>query len=585
MTHDGSPSAPPFPPHTPPPWPKTDRPLTIALIGWARLSAQGKEGSGYNLSASELARGLVLAGHRVSYLAAGMTYRLWPRGPHVAKREDWAGVSCWEIRNSPNIAPGAFNFYRVEREVASPDETALVLKWLDEVGAQVVHIHSLEGFSLDLIGAIEASGRRVVVTPHNYWYVCPQVDLLYHERQVCEDYDGGRRCVGCLPDRHAEKTKRTRAIGQSLEYLLGLYPADVVRKMIYGLKPTLTNWTRGKLIARYEQPIQNSGVLADPEAPLGFEHVAAPSPDDPAEIVHDYTLKPGEEPLPFDASPIDQNERILANRDKHLLVLNNYGTRRHAGVEALNHASMVIPPSDYLRRVHVSMGVEESRTRRVLLGQPHFDQINRRARRSPYYDKRPWENGGASATRPLRFAFLGTTRPNKGLEVLTQALPLLAPDVRRRCSFLIRAQGWDAAFRKRLSRFPEVSVWGGFDLVQLIATGGEYDVGILPHIWLENSPLVLLENLHAGKFVISSRLGGPVDWIVEPKDDQPGNGLLFAGGRPDELARCITRVVTGEATLPSAKEVHAISTLQSYPGHVRTVEGVYREVLGRERQA
>ena len=38
----------------PPGWPVTGRPLRVALLGWARLSFQGSQGSGYNLSASEL---------------------------------------------------------------------------------------------------------------------------------------------------------------------------------------------------------------------------------------------------------------------------------------------------------------------------------------------------------------------------------------------------------------------------------------------------------------------------------------------------------------------------------------------------
>src|SRR5690606_30581709 len=98
----------------------------------------------------------------------------------------------------------------------------------------------------------------------------------------------------------------------------------------------------------------------------------------------------------------------------HLNVLNNYGRRRLAGIEALNAASLVTPPSDFVRRVYVSMGLEEHRSRVVRLGQPHFDQIHRRAKRSPFYDARPWDP--ASATRPLRIAYLGTLRPSKGVD-------------------------------------------------------------------------------------------------------------------------------------------------------------------------
>lgn len=562
-------------------WPRTARPLRIAMLGWARLSSQGKEGSGYNLSKSDLARGLVLSGHRVFYLRSGMTYRLpliGGRGgsrPRVVHREDWAGIRCFELRNAPNVAPSAMNFRNVREEIASPTTTRLVLDWLREVDAEVVHIHSQEGYGLDLIGAIEDSGVPVVVTTHNYWYVCPQVDLLHREVEVCLDYQGGQRCVGCLPGQDVAKYKRQRAWGQTLEYLLGEYPADVVRKAAYGAKPLLRALARGRLVRRHTPPILNPERLPDPELGVGFDIAKAPQSD--GTIIHDAVCDRFEQPRDYAKADWGANERVLANREVHLKVLNEYGERRMAGIRALSRASLVTPPSDYLRKVHVTMGVPEERTRWVRLGQPHFDQINRRTRRSPFYATRPWDP--RTATTPLRFGFFGTTRPNKGLEVLTRAIPLLDRDVRQRCQFTIRAYGFERGFRKRLSRFPEVCVWPGvgYDLLQLIGSGGDYDVGILPHIWLENSPLVLLENFHAGKFVICSRLGGPVDWVSEGI-----NGLLFAGGDEQALAGCITRLVTGEVPIPSAKAVHEATVLQSYPGHVQELERIYAEVIDRK---
>src|SRR5262249_31662727 len=149
-----------------------------------------------------------------------------------------------------------------------------------------------------------------------------------------------------------------------------------------------------------------------------------------------------------------------------------------------------IPPSDFVRRVYVKMGLDEARSRVVRLGQPHFDQINRRARRSPFYDRRPWEPRDAS--RPLRFGFFGAMRPSKGIDVFCAAIPMLPREVRQRTQFHIRAAGQDWPLRKKLSMYPEVSFLGGYDLLQLVGAGGEYDVGILPHVWFENSPLVLL---------------------------------------------------------------------------------------------
>lgn len=574
---------PPSPNHAgSPTWPRTHRPLRIAILGWARLSSQAWEGSGYNLSASELGRGLVMSGHEVSYLQAGMNYRLRKRKPYIAFREAWGGIRCFDLRNSPNLSPAAANFQNMMAEMASPEETKLVLDWLDEIRAQVVHIHSLEGYGLDLIPAIRrgtvvdrkaSPPRPVVVTPHNYWYVCPQVDLLHQEQRVCMDYDGGRRCVGCLPVSDARQVKRRRASWQTREEYFGPYVADVSRRFIASIGPTLRRLRRGKLVEKFIPAPANPDRLVDPELALGFESVTAEQMQSQTDglVKHDLPLGPGEQPRVLEPSTADTNERFL-KADHHLKVLNDYGKRRVAGIESLNAASMITPPSNFLLKAHVAMGLIESKARWVRLGQPHFDQINRRARRSPYYDVSPWDP--ATANRPLRLGFYGTTRNNKGLEVLLQAIPLLDRTIRQRCQFNIRALGWDWAMRKRMSIYPEVAFAGGYDILQLISSGGDFDVGILPHIWFENSPLVMLEYLHAGKFIIGSNLGGPPDWITPPK-----NGLLFAAGRADELATHITSLVKGEVRVPSPREIHEVSTLQSYPAHVTEVDGIYQELV------
>jgi glycosyltransferase involved in cell wall biosynthesis len=548
----------------PPRWPRAARPLRIAILGWARLALQAVQGSGYNLSASELGAGLAMSGHHVVYLASGRRYTLWP-AMHIGRTERWRGIDCYDLFNSPNTSPASYNFLNMDAERAHARQAGLVLRWLARHRIEVVHVHSLEGFPLSLIGAIEDAGVRVIVTPHNYWFACPQVDLMRGEVALCRDYDGGRSCTSCLRARPAWMTRLKRRLGQSVERLVGLEISGLARKAAKEVPDRL-----GEIRGRYGPELPNARP-PDPELARGFDPGGSPD----GLIRHNYLPERADgRRAPLAPTRMDDNERFLSS-DRHLVVLNHYGERRRSGVAALNRATLVTPPSDFVGQVYVRMGLHERRLRTVRLGQPHFDQINRRARRSPFYGARPWDP--ASATRPLRLAFFGAMRPSKGIDVLVGAIPLLPREVRERCQFLIRAQGRDWPLRKALSPFPEVSFFGGYDLLQLIGSGNEYDVGILPHVWFENSPLVLLEHLHAGKFVLCSRLGGPVEWVKPPL-----NGLLLAGGHADELAGAISRLVKGEVVIPSPREVHeATPILRSYPDHVAEVEGIYREVLGK----
>lgn len=553
---------------TPPGWPRTDRPLNIAFLGWAWLPLREREGSGYNLAAAELAVGLAMSGHKVSLLRSGMEYCFRP-WMFIRKRDRWRGIECYQLFNSPNLAPALFNFRNMRRERRCARQTRKVLAWLDRVGAQIVHIHSLEGFSLDLINAIEATGRRVIVTPHNYWYICPQVDLLVGGKSVCLDYQGGRACSTCLEPALPWKTRWRRAITQVVIRRCGPLLGAWWSRILF--EPWSIFTSRAEKARRRKREQE----LIDPELARGMSVL----PGDSGEIFADVPLDPSVKITELGRSPFDQNERFLA-ADHHLTVLNDYGRRRTEGAQALGSATLVTPPSRFCADVYARMGVPPERIRVVPLGLPHLDRLARRARRSPYYALRPWDP--ATARRPLRFAFFGTTRHNKGLEILTRAIPLLAPEVRQRSHFMIRAALGDWMHRRRLSRYPEVSFLGGYDMGQLLTAQGEFDVGILPHVWFENSPIVMLEYLASGKFIIASRLGGPPEWIVEPgtpgaaPNGGLGNGMLFPGGAPEDLAAAITRAVRGEVVIPSPREIHAVSRLQSYPQHVAEFEDIYR---------
>lgn len=550
---------------TPPRITPTDRPLDVAFLGWATLALQAGEGSGYNLNASELALGLVRLGHRVHYLGSGLRYDLWPT-PHVREVEPWMGVRCYDLVNSPNLSPSAINFAGVNTERRCPTTTRLVLRWLDRVAARVVHVHSLEGLSLDLIAAVEATGRPVVVTTHNYWFVCPQVDLLHREHEVCLDYEGGQRCTHCLNAPNPASRRLKRRLGQAAERLTG---------------PAIAHHARQAAVAALKRPRPADAIPDDAHRFLGYDNGALETAlgDEGPKSPYNVRVRRGELPEPAPVLPDDTNQRVLDNADVHLRVLNDYGRRRHEGIAALNAASLVTPPSDFLGRVHEAMGLLPQKRQTVRLGQPHFDRIHRAAMALPGYDRSPWT---PADQRPLRLAFFGTVRPNKGLRVLADAIALLPDDTRRRCAFHVRAAGGDWAFRKLLSGYPQVQFSGGYDLIQRCASVAEYDVGLLPHIWMENSPLVLLEHLHAGKFVIASNLGGPPEWIVE-RDGQ-ANGLLFPSGDAAALAGRITQIVRGQTPLPSPRAIHDLTpNLTSYPEHLARVQSIYHELIDARR--
>ncbi len=495
--------------------PGSGRTFTIAKLGWSWLPAQEREGTGLNLSMSELAAGLAARGHRVHSLRAGGVYSLRP-GMRIGLQEVWRGVACYELFNSPNVATANFNFRNVRGQIASPGESGLVVSWLRAIGADVAHIHSFEGYGFDLVGAIRGAGIPVVVTPHNYYTLCPQVDLMRGERETCIDYDGGRRCVGCIETGSPGEERFARAWRKSVGKVLG---------------PDL------------------AGRLLRVMFPAG---------------------KPASERAPMPASAPDVNERLL-EAGVHLRVLNDYGRRRAASVAALNRANLVLCPGRFLMRVHEAMGVEAARLRHVLVGQPHLDEIRRRVESDGMYRAPAWR---ATDGRAPVFAYFGSVKPNKGLETLCRAIGEMGEGVRAR--FVVWAGGDTLRHRALCGANAGKVEWhGAYTPADVVKAVGSYDVGVFPNLGLENSPFVLLEYLSAGRYVIASRLGASRDWVEEGR-----NGTMVCAGDHAALARAIVNIANGETVLPTACEVHANSALETYEGYVSAVERAYADVTG-----
>ncbi len=510
--------------------------LRIAMLGWACLSLQEREGTGYNLHASELASALAARGHAVTYLRSGIDYSLRP-GMQVRPRERWRGVDCHDLVNSPNLAIGMFNFRNVAAQVSSPEQSAFIVEWLRGQRAQVVHVHSLEGFGFDLIGAIRAAGLPVVVTPHNYFALCPQVDLLYREVAVCDDYEGGERCLHCLSTPDPAREIWSRRWSQSTP---GLVRDGIGRALHRGVVG----------IANRSESLAMGDDLQDASVDIVMPEPAACHTANPARL----------------------NQRVLEG-DRHLRVLNNYGHRRAAGSAALSAACAVLCPSKFLLGVHAAMGVARGVLRHVPLGQPHFDAIAEASRQSAFDSRVPWT--ATDSSRPLRFGFFGSTRYNKGLGVLTSAILALDPPTRARCHFHIRASGDVSAHRAALSAVPQASFCGGYTPWDLPSALGDFDVGIVPTTGLENSPFVVLEHLHGGKFTVASELGGPTDFI------KPGiNGLFAPAGDPAALAEVIRGLVRGDVSIPSPRDVREASALRCFGNYVDEVVGILGEACG-----
>ena len=171
-------------------------------------------------------------------------------------------------------------------------------------------------------------------------------------------------------------------------------------------------------------------------------------------------------------------------------------------------------------------------------------------------------------------------RPRKGLEVLIEALARLR-DERRPVRLLavgpFETPEYQTQILERVERLKLESLveWTGFTK-DVASQLDRMDAFVLPSLFGEGLPMVLLEAMAAGVPVIGTRVEGVPEAIRDGVD-----GLIAAPGDPDDLARALRELVSGRADWQQLR-VSANDRQRQHFSDVSMAEQIaeiYREVL------
>lgn len=237
---------------------------------------------------------------------------------------------------------------------------------------------------------------------------------------------------------------------------------------------------------------------------------------------------------------------------------------------AISRAAAVVSVSasvaDYARRI----GVAHERTHLVHNGVP------RRQRLSP----RPSPSGSWTLGCVALF------RPRKGLEILLQAVALLRQRgqvVRLRAVGAFESANYEAEARslaQSLGVADHVD-WRGFtsDVDREL---NEMDALVLPSLFGEGLPMVVLEAMAAGVPVVATRVEGVPEALRDGAD-----GLLVPAGDAAALAAALERLMRGEADWQALRQSAFRRQCLDFSDESMAagVANVYRRVLKDRRRA
>jgi glycosyltransferase involved in cell wall biosynthesis len=181
-----------------------------------------------------------------------------------------------------------------------------------------------------------------------------------------------------------------------------------------------------------------------------------------------------------------------------------------------------------------------------------------------------------SAKLPLRFGFLGSVLPHKGLHVAAQAFAGLDPD-RARLEIYGDTSA-DPAYAEEVRRIGgEALEWRGrFAEEEKAAVLGRFDALIVPSLGLESFGLAAREAMAAGTPVLAARRGALADLPLEALDC----GAFFDPEKPDELRSWIERLLAAPEILDGWRA--RLPAVTGMDEHAEAIEAVYNQVFARK---
>jgi glycosyltransferase involved in cell wall biosynthesis len=169
--------------------------------------------SGGTLVPQRIARDLARRGHEVAVYAGYLDesrepLSTWEETDRDGVRIRWIVTTPWTAWNDPlnSDNPG------VAEDFAA---------WLDRERPDVVHLHSLQTLGGGLVPVAKSSGAAVVVTMHDFWWVCARQFLVDRDVRPCSLVVDCGSCA-CAVDRHwlAARDDRLRQQLESADLIL-----------------------------------------------------------------------------------------------------------------------------------------------------------------------------------------------------------------------------------------------------------------------------------------------------------------------------------------------------------------------------
>lgn len=231
-------------------------------------------------------------------------------------------------------------------------------------------------------------------------------------------------------------------------------------------------------------------------------------------------------------------------------------------------AERIVAPSRFLADMMSRNGIPRERMEVVPYGLDEGRMRKLAGRSGP---------GGGTGARVV-FGYVGTLAHHKGVHVLVKAFRAVRGEAR------LRIHGRASDFPEYAGHLRElagedgrIEFAGPFQVAELGEVLGGIDVLVVPSIWYENTPFVVLEAFAAGVPVIATNLGGLSELVRDGVD-----GELFPRGDHGELARRMQALLDDPERIAGYRK--AVMPVKSLSRNASELQAIYDAAMSVARE-
>ena len=348
----------------------------------------------------------------------------------------------------------------------------------------VIHFNNLEGMPVNTLRRIKQKfpNIKIVYSAHNYYTICPQVNMWYLEKKNCINFNEGKKCINCLPT-------QTRSTSVAKAYFL-----DALLKR-YGLK----NNTR--LYSKVWGAATHGHILLMKLSSARKK---------------DFVLKSSENTAIIDIEKNNLSETKTI-----------FQKRREYFRDCINETvDVVLGVSDRVSEIFQSHGYKNVIT--SYIGTKFADNIKIKKEYS-------------FCKEITSIGYMGYMRRDKGFYFFIEAMKKMDAAVANKINLVIAARNTDHHMHWQIKnltkKFNNVYYFDGYTEKNIDTIMQLIDVGIIPSLWEDNLPQVAIE-YHAKKIpILVSDLGGASEL------NQKNEKFLYRHNSKKDLLEKITALV------------------------------------------